>query len=120
MLIPRPVNSGVRLLIHRKVIIMTVDEIRGIFEKAKRELPSWEVVMNSTYSDEQVRDGVLFNLLKIFYAAFGLDDEVMRQPGESFEEALKHLVYSRTSYIPSREIKDIVEAALEHRSRWKK
>ena len=97
---------------------MTIDEVQGVFERAKHELTSWEVVMNRTYSDEEVRDGVLFNLLKIFYSAFGVNDDVMRHPGESFEDALKNLIYRRTSYMPSREIKEILEATFEYRSRW--
>jgi hypothetical protein len=35
---------------------MTKEEAQEIFARAKQELPSWEVVMNRTYTDEQVYD----------------------------------------------------------------
>jgi hypothetical protein len=98
---------------------MTKEEAQHLFEKAKNELPSWEVVMNNTYTNEQVRDGVLFNILKIFHGAVGHDGPVVRKAGESFEEAICQLVLHHTgSYIPNREIEEVVEAALEHRKRW--
>lgn len=95
---------------------MTKEEAKRIFEKAKQELASWEVVMNSTYTDEQVRHGVLLTLLKIVSEAIGREDPAMRRPGESLEETICRWVLQETgSYIPDHEIEDVVKAAIDHR-----
>jgi hypothetical protein len=97
---------------------MTKEDVIGIFEKAKHDPPSWQVVMNNTYTDEQVRTGVLLNLLKMLYTAIEHDGPVMRKPSESFEEAINSLVLHHTSYIPNREIEDVVETTMKHRRQW--
>ena len=96
------------------------EEVQGIFERAKRELPSWEVVLNSTYTDAQVRDGVQSNLLKMFYEAIGHDGPVIRKPEQSYEQAIAELLLDNPgSYHPHNDIEDVIEAAMEHRRRWK-
>ena len=98
---------------------MTKEEAQEIFERAKRELPSWEVVMNGTYTDEQVRDGVLFNMLKMFYGAIGHDDQIFRKPEQSFEGAIaEFLVDNPGSYHPHNDIEDVIEVAMEQRRHW--
>ena len=97
---------------------MTIDEAKNVLEKAKRELPSWEVVKNTAYPDEVVRKRVLFNLLKMFYRAAGSNADIMRRPEESFEEAIGRFVFRSTggSWFPSRpEIDGVVETAFTHR-----
>ena len=99
---------------------MTIDEAKRVLEKAKQDLPGWEIVMNSDYSDEAVRDGALFNLLKMFYEAAGSNEIVMRRPEESFEEAIGRFVFASTegSYYPNRtELDDIVETVFAQRRR---
>ncbi len=99
---------------------LRVEEVESVLEQAKEALAKWEVVMNATYTDEAVREGVLINLLKMFYQAAQFSAEIMRRPGESFEEAIGRFVFDATgkSHFPSRkEIDDIVETALAYRRR---
>jgi hypothetical protein len=98
---------------------MTKEEAQEIFKKAKRELPSWEVVMNRTYNDEQVRDGVQCNLLKMFYEAIGHDGPVVRKHDQSFEAAIAEILQDIPgSYHPHNDIEAVIEVAMEHRRRW--
>jgi hypothetical protein len=98
---------------------MTKETAQEIFERAKRELPSWELVMNRTYTDEQVRDGIQSNLLKMFYEAIGNDGPVMRKPEQSYVEAIAEFLRDNPgSYHPHNDIEDVIEVAMEHRRRW--
>jgi len=98
---------------------MTKEQAKEIFERAKRDLLSWEVVMNRTYTDEQVRDGIQSNLLRMFYEAIGHDGSVMRKPEQSYEQAIaEFLIDNPGSYHPHNDIEDVIEVAMDHRRRW--
>jgi hypothetical protein len=98
---------------------MTKEQAKEIFERAKRDQLSWEVVMNRTYTDEQVRDGIHSNLLRMFYEAAGHDGSVMRKPEQSYEQAIaEFLIDNPGSYHPHNDIEDVIEVAMEHRRRW--
>lgn len=97
---------------------MTKEEAQEIFERAKRELPSWKVVMNGRYTEQEVREGVLHELLKMFYEATGNDNPVFRKEGESYEMAIAEFLRDNPgSYSPYEDIEDVVEVAMEHRRR---
>jgi hypothetical protein len=98
---------------------MTKEEAQEIFERAKGDLSSWEVVMNRTYTDEQVRDRVQSNLLRMFYGAIGHDGPVMLKSEQSYEQAIADLLRDNPgSYHPHNDIEDVIEVAMEHRRRW--
>jgi hypothetical protein len=98
---------------------MTKEEAREIFERAKLEVSSLEVVMNRTSTDQEVRDGVLHKLLKMFYESTGKHDPVFLKEGESHEQAIaKFLRDIPGSYDPYKDIEDVIEVAMEQRRRW--
>jgi hypothetical protein len=98
---------------------MTKEEAQKIFERAKRELSSWDVVMNVAYTDQEVRDGVLYKLLKMFYVATGNHNSVILQYGQSYEDAIAEFLRDNPgSYSPRHDIEEVVEVAMEHRRRW--
>ena len=103
---------------------MTDEDFKELFASAKDEVHSWGVVTNKNNTDEQVREGVLEELLKKVRISFGRDpdDPIQFNENRSRSENLKDAIVFNVFrppdlFHPGREIEEVVRTALKSRKR---